>query len=69
MEHQALVSIIRSRRRNYLSISRYKTARSVLNSPASIEDVEFDDAATLAIGQAFDKACKLLRRTRRAFPA
>jgi hypothetical protein len=28
---------------------------------APIEDVEFDDAATLAMGEAFDQACKLLR--------
>jgi len=33
MEHQAQGSIIRSRRRNYLSISGYKTEKwSVLNS-------------------------------------
>ena len=27
----------------------------------AIEDVEFDDAATLAMGEAFDRTCKSLR--------
>jgi hypothetical protein len=34
-----------------------------------IQNVAFDDAATLAMGEAFDKACKSLRNFGSAVPA
>jgi len=34
-----------------------------------IQNVWFDDAATLAMGEAFDRACKLLRNLGSAVPA
>ena len=35
----------------------------------SIQNVAFDDAATLAMGEAFDRACKTLRNFGSAVPA
>jgi hypothetical protein len=104
MEHQAQGSIIRSRRRNYLSISGVQDGKVVcidqsssfrgdrpVSSPKqlrasvterrscaparvpmnviSTQNVWFDDAATLAMGEAFDNACQSLQNFGSAVPA
>jgi hypothetical protein len=45
-----------------------RTVREVPANTIAIQNVWFDDAATLAMGEAFDRACKSLRHSGSAVP-